>query len=116
MRTLMATLIGVAVMAGAVGAQTLDPKKVEAGQKVYVAQKCSMCHAIKNSGGKMASALGGVGAKLSEADITKWLTHTAEMEAKVTPKPKMSMASYMKTHTLTDADVDVLVAFLMSQK
>jgi len=116
MRTLAATLIGVALMAGAAGAQTLDSKKVDAGQQAYVAQKCSTCHSIKGSGGKMASALGGVGAKLSEADIKKWLTTTAEMEAKVTPKPKISMASYIKTHKLTDAEVDVLVAFLMSQK
>jgi mono/diheme cytochrome c family protein len=116
MRTLIATVIGVAVMAGAAGAQTLDPKKVDAGQKVYVAQKCSTCHAIKNSGGKMASALGGVGAKLNEADIKKWLTDTAAMEAKVTPKPKVSMASYMKTHKIADGDLDTLVAFLMSQK
>jgi mono/diheme cytochrome c family protein len=116
MRTLIATLIGVTVMAGTAGAQALDPKKVAEGQKVYVAQKCSTCHAIKNSGGKMASALGGVGAKLSAAEMKKWLTDTAAMEAKVTPKPKMSMATYMKTHKLSDADVDALVAFLMSQK
>jgi len=116
MRTLIAALIGVAVMAGTAGAQTLDPKKVEAGQKVYVAQKCSTCHAIKNTGGKMASALGGVGAKLTEADMKKWLTDTAAMEAKVTPKPKASMTSYMKTRKLTPTDVDALVAFLMSQK
>ncbi len=104
------------MMAGAAGAQAPDPKKADAGQKVYVAQKCSVCHAIKNSGGKSASALGGVGAKLTEGDIRKWLTHTAEMESKVKPKPKMSMASYMKTHKLSDTDVDALVAFLISQK
>ena len=116
MRILSATLIGVALMAGAAGAQALDPKKVEAGQKVYVAQKCATCHAIKGSGSKMASALGGVGAKLTEADIKKWLTETAAMEAKVTPKPKVSMATYMKTHKLSETDVTSLVAFLMSQK
>jgi mono/diheme cytochrome c family protein len=115
MRTLLATLTGVAVMASVVGAQALDPKKVEAGQEVYVTQKCSTCHAINGSGGKMASALGGVGAKLSEGDITKWLTTPAEMEAQLATKPKASMAGYLKTHKLTDADVDVLVAFLMSQ-
>lgn len=104
------------MMAGAAGAQAPDAKKLEAGQKVYVAQKCSVCHAIKNSGGKSASALGGVGAKLTEVDIRKWLTHTAEMEAKVTPKPKMSMTAYMKNRKLATTDVDALVAFLMSQK
>jgi mono/diheme cytochrome c family protein len=116
MRTLLATLIGVAVMVGAAGAQTLDAEKVDAGQKVYVTWKCSTCHAIKNSGGTMASALGGVGAKLTEAEIKKWLTQAAAMEAEITPKPKVSMALYLKTHKLTETDVDVLVAFLMSQK
>ena len=117
MKTILATLLGMVVMVGVAEAQTVaTTADVETGQKVYVAQKCSMCHAIKNSGGKMASALGGVGAKLSKADIRLWLTDTAAMEAKVTPKPKASMTSYMKTHKLSATDVDALVAFLMSQK
>lgn len=116
MRTLCATFIGVAVMVAVTGAQALDPKKVDAGQKVYVATKCATCHSIKGSGGKMASALGGVGAKLSEADIRKWITHPAEMEAKLATKPKMLMSTYLKSHKLTEADIDGLVAFMMSQK
>ncbi len=116
MRTLWATVIGAALLVSVTGAQALDPKKVEAGQKVYVSAKCATCHAIKASGGKTASALGGVGAKLTEADIRKWLTVPAEMEAKLATKPRMSMAPYMKTRKLTAGDVDVLTAFLMSQK
>ncbi len=103
-------------MVSVAGAQAVDTKKVDAGQKVYVEAKCATCHAIKASGGKMASALGGVGAKLTEADIRKWLTTTAAMEAKLATKPKVSMANYMKTHKFSDSDIDVLVAFLMSQK
>ncbi len=116
MRNLLSALAGVVMMATVTSAQAPDAKKVEAGQKVYVAQKCATCHAIKGSGGKMASALGGVGAKLTEADIRKWLTNTADMEAKLATKPKMSMATYLKSHKLTDADIDALVAFMMTQK
>jgi mono/diheme cytochrome c family protein len=115
MRNLFGVIAGVALMATMTSAQALDPKKVEAGKKVYVAEKCATCHAIKGSGGKMASALGGVGAKLAEADIRKWLTHPAEMEAKLATKPKMSMSAYLKSHKLTDVDIDALVAFMMSQ-
>jgi mono/diheme cytochrome c family protein len=116
MRILVATLIGATVMVNAAGAQALDPTKVETGQKAYVTAKCATCHAIKGSGGKIASALGGVGAKLSEEDIRKWLTTTGAMEEKLATKPKASMAAYLKTHMLADDDIDGLVAFLMSQK
>lgn len=116
LRTLTATALGFVVMAGVTGAQALDQKKVDAGQVVYVAQKCATCHAIKGSGGSLASPLGGVGAKLKEAEIRQWLTSTAEMEAKLAKKPKMSMAAYMKKRTLTPVDIDALVAFMMSQK
>lgn len=116
MRMLCAVVMGVAAMATVTGAQALDSKKVDAGQKVYVAQKCATCHAIKGSGGTLASALGGVGAKLPEADIRKWLTSPVEMEAKLDKKPKMLMSAYLKSHKLTADDVDNLVAFMMSQK
>jgi mono/diheme cytochrome c family protein len=91
-------------------------KKIEAGQKAFEAQKCGTCHAIKGVGGKLSVALDGVGGKRTEADIRKWLTNPAEMEAKLTKKPTMPMSTYMKTHKLTDADVDALVAYMMSQK
>jgi mono/diheme cytochrome c family protein len=92
-----------------------DAAKIAAGQKVYTAEKCATCHQVAGKGNK-TSPLDGVGAKLSEADIRGWLTNTAAMEAKLTKKPAMSMAAYMKTHKLKDADVDALTAYLMSLK
>jgi hypothetical protein len=38
------------------------------------------------------------------------------MEAKLPAKPKVSMAASMKAKKLTDADVDALVAYMVSLK
>lgn len=116
MRNFVAVLAGVIMVSGVVFAQAPDPKKVEAGQKVYDTQKCATCHAIKGTGGKLSTALDGVGGKLSEADIRKWLTDPASMEAKLPKKPTMPMSTYLKSHKLNDPDVDALVAYMMSLK
>jgi mono/diheme cytochrome c family protein len=113
MRTVFVTLVGAALATSVVLAQ--DAAKIAAGQKVYTAEKCATCHQIAGKGNK-TSPLDGVGTKLSEADIKGWLTNTAAMEAKLPKKPAMSMAGFMKTHKLKDADVDALTAYLMSLK
>jgi mono/diheme cytochrome c family protein len=110
------TMVAVAVSGAVLSAQTPDPKKVAAGQQAYETQKCATCHAIAGKGGKLASALDGIGGKLKEADIRKWLTTPAEMEATLPKKPTMPMSTYLKTHKLTDADVDALVAYMLSLK
>ena len=116
MRSLLVTLVGAAVIAtSAVAVHAQDAAKVAAGQKVYAAQKCSTCHQIKGAGNK-AHPLDGVGAKLSEADMKKWFTNTAEMEAKLPKKPAMSMAAFMKGKKLSDADIDAVTAYMMSLK
>jgi mono/diheme cytochrome c family protein len=121
MRTYLALTTAVLMMAAATArTQTpdakADPKKIEAGQKAYDTQKCGTCHAVSGKGGKLASALDGVGKKRTEADIKKWLTAPAEMEAKLAKKPTMTMSGYMKGRKLTDADVDALVAYMVSLK
>ena len=115
MKRVVAVLVGLVFFSGSV-ALAQDAAKIAAGKKAYTDQKCSTCHQIAGQGGKTASALDKVGTKLSAADTKKWLTNTAEMEAKVTPKPKVSMAGFMKSKKLTDADVDALVAYLQSLK
>ena len=93
-----------------------DAAKVAVGKTAYDTQKCATCHQIAGQGGKTGAALDGVGKKLTEADVRKWLTATAEMEAKLPAKPKVLMSTYMKSHKLTDPDLDGLVAYLMSLK
>lgn len=119
MRAMIATLAGVLVVTGlAVSAAPeapvpvpQDAAKIEAGKKVYDAQKCSACHLIAGKGNKM-SPLDGVGSKLSAADIKLWIVEPATMEAKLATKPKIKMKAYK----MGDADLDALVAYMVSLK
>jgi mono/diheme cytochrome c family protein len=84
-----------------------------AGEKVYTAQKCSVCHGIAGKGSK-ANPLDGVGAKLSAADTKKWITNPTDMMAqtKSTKKPPMPN----KYASLPAGDIDALVAYMQSLK
>jgi len=113
MKRVVLTIVAVFFAAPLLLAQ--DAAKVAAGKKAFETQKCATCHQVAGQGNKMAP-LDGVGKKLTEADIKKWLTDPAAMEAKLPKKPVASMAGYLKTHKLTDADVDGLVAYLMTLK
>jgi len=122
MRTLVGAVMVMGMVAGigmrAHGATPAqgDAAKIAAGKTAFETQKCGTCHMINKAGGKLASSLDGVGGKMKLEDIRKWLTATAEMEAKLPAKPKASMATYMKTKKLSAADVDALVAYLSSLK
>jgi mono/diheme cytochrome c family protein len=110
---LLVTVLTVAFVVGAPRAARAQDDQVKKGQAVYAAQKCQTCHSIGGKGGK-ASALDGVGAKLSADDIKKWITDPAEMTAKAksTKKPPMPK----KWATLPAADLDALVAYMQSLK
>jgi mono/diheme cytochrome c family protein len=115
MKTAAVLLItALAVPAASALAQTPDPKLVATGEKLYATLKCSTCHAIKGVGGKASVPLDGVGKKLSEADLRAWLVDPAAMEAKLKAKPKVSMAGWMKKQKLTAADINALVAYMLS--
>ena len=119
MKISVIAVIGAVMLGGTAGmAAPQDAAKIAAGKQLYTTQKCATCHSIKGVGasGKAGSALDGVGAKLTEADMKKWFVAPAEMEAKLPKKPMVTMSGYMKTHKLTDADVDALVAYMMSLK
>ena len=93
------------------GAQ--DAALVAKGEKVYAAQKCSMCHSIAGKGGK-SSPLDGVGSKLSAAEIREWIVEPIVMAKKVgsTKKPVMTK----KYDKLPAGDIDALVAYMQSLK
>jgi mono/diheme cytochrome c family protein len=99
---------GLAAVARSAAAQ--DAKQ---GEKVYTAQKCQVCHSIASKGGK-ASALDGVGGKLSADEIRHWIVDPtdAAAKAKSTKKPPMPA----KYKTLPAADLDALVAYMQSLK
>lgn len=89
--------------------------KAATGQELYASKQCSKCHNIAGKGAKIGK-LDGVGAKLSAADLRKWLTATAEMEAKLKTKPVVKMSSKIREMKLTDPEVDALVAYLQTLK
>ena len=119
MRQVMGVFVAGMLLSAAIPAaqgQAPDPKLVEAGKKVYAANKCVQCHTIGGAGGTLTKQfpLDGVAAKLSAEDIRRWITHPAEMEAKLDKPVKMKMS--MRKYTLTEADVDALVAYMLTLK
>jgi mono/diheme cytochrome c family protein len=85
---------------------------VERGQKVYTAEKCSICHSVAGVGNKRG-ALDDVGSKLSAEEIRQWLVNAAEMATKTNATRKPVMKSYGH---LSKEDVDGLVAYMQSLK
>ena len=81
MRTLIVTFVGIALCGLVVAAQAHgDAVK---GKATFTERKCGVCHRTTEAdekGGKLATVLGDVVGKLSDADIRKWLTDTATME------------------------------------
>jgi mono/diheme cytochrome c family protein len=107
---LFITAITVALVGVPGVARSQDAK---AGQQVYAAQKCSVCHSIAGTGGK-TSPLDGVGAKLSAADIRQWIVEPVAMAktSNSTKKPVMPK----KYDKLPAAELDALVAYMASLK
>jgi mono/diheme cytochrome c family protein len=108
--TRMVSMVGVLVLMSAAGAQAQGT--VDRGQKVYAAEKCSVCHSIGGVGNKRG-ALDEVGSKLSADDARQWLVNAAEMTAKTKATRKPVMKSYAH---LPKEDVDGLVAYMLSLK
>ena len=109
-RTLM-----VMIVAGVLGGTTLQAQgaaTAPAGEKVFAAQKCVICHSLAGKGNKNGP-LDDVGNKLSASDIRAWIVTPAEMGKKVNATRKPPMKSFA---SLPAADVDALVAYLQTLK
>ena len=86
-------------------------QSVDAGQKVYTAQKCGVCHSVAGVGNKKG-ALDGIGGKLSADDTRAWITDAPAMAV----KSKADRKPPMKAYTLPKEDLDALVGYLQSLK
>ena len=86
--------------------------QIEQGQKVYVAQKCSFCHAVAGKG-NAKGALDTVGSRLSADELRQWIVDAPGMTAKTKAARKPLMKSYP---SLPKGDVDALVAYMQSLK
>ncbi len=82
-----------------------------AGEKVYAEQKCSVCHAVAGKG-NAKGPLDDVGSKLTADEIRAWITDAKGMTAKT----KAPRKPEMKAYTLTNDEVDGLVAYLSAMK
>jgi mono/diheme cytochrome c family protein len=89
-----------------------DAAAIERGQKVYVSQKCNVCHSIAGKGAKKGP-LDGVATKLSTDELREWIVNSIEMtkKTKATRKPPMKNYSH-----LAKEDVEGLVAYLGTLK
>ncbi|BCS30995.1 hypothetical protein TBR22_A01940 [Luteitalea sp. TBR-22] len=83
------------------------------GMAIFVEQKCTQCHALAGRGNKNG-ALDDVGSRLGAAEIKAWIVDPVAMAAKRQPASTRKPA--MKKKPMSAADVDVLVAFLATQK
>jgi mono/diheme cytochrome c family protein len=84
----------------------------EEGQKLFVAQKCGICHSIAGTGNKRGP-LDDVGAKLTAAEIRAWILTPTDMAAKARATRKPPMKAYT---TLPASSLDALVAYLLTLK
>jgi cytochrome c2 len=89
-----------------------DAKQVERGAKVYVEQKCSLCHSIAGKGNPKGP-LDDVGSKLTADEIREWIVNPAEMTKKTKAERKPPMKA---SASLPKEDLDALVAYLTTLK
>jgi mono/diheme cytochrome c family protein len=104
-------LVGTIVLWIGVAASASAQDAKAKGEKVYAAQKCSLCHSIGGRGNPKGP-LDDVGGKLSPEEIRQWIVDPKGMteKAHATRKPQM------KQYTLPKDDLDALVAYLSSLK
>ena len=109
--TIRTALAGVLLAALAAPAAAQDPK-VAHGEELFTQQRCTLCHQVAGTGNKK-NPLDGVG-KTITADLVKlWLTDPKAAEAKTGKSGTPKMKSYA---SLSEADVEALVAYVMSLK
>lgn len=109
MRKAVSLVVAVAfVMACCMVAFSAPQANAEKGKEVYAKQNCKLCHSIAGVGNKK-SPLDGVGAKLNEDQIKKWVRTPKEMN------PKSTMMAYA-AGKLSDSDLADLVAYMMTLK
>ena len=104
-------IAGVTLCVGLAAAASAQDAKVAKGEKLFVDQKCTLCHSVGDKGNKKGP-LDGVGTKLKADEIREWLTDAPGMTAKTKATRKPAMKSY----TLPKDDVEALAAYLLTLK
>ncbi|MBI2835644.1 MAG: cytochrome c [Acidobacteria bacterium] len=105
-------IMALGVLALAFAAPAFADAKVDQGAKLFVDQKCTLCHSVADKGNKKGP-LDGVGGKLSADEIRQWIVSPKEMTAKAKTTRKPPMKTYPN---LTKDEVDALLAYLQTLK
>lgn len=96
-----------AAVAAVSGCLSAEPANgAQAGEKVYEEQKCRLCHAIGGQGNRR-NPLDGVGSRLDEESIRKWIVAPQEMDPKVKKKAYPDLPA---------EQLEALVSYLQSLK
>ena len=104
-------IIAITISIGMATAAAAQDAKVSRGEKLYVDQKCSLCHSIGDKGNKKGP-LDGVASKMKADEIREWIVDAPGEAA----KHKASRKPMMKAYTLPKEDLDALVAYLVTLK
>jgi mono/diheme cytochrome c family protein len=107
-RSIVYALVITAAFAAAAAAQDA---KVTRGAQVYAEQKCSLCHSVGDKGNKKGP-LDEVGSTRTADELHAWIVDAKGMTAKTKAPRKPEMKSY----DLPKADVDALVAYMLTLK
>jgi mono/diheme cytochrome c family protein len=111
MENAMFRVLAIALVCG-MWASAAGAQDAARGEKVYMEQKCSVCHSVAGAGNKKGP-LDDVGSKLSATEIRQWITAAPDMAAKAKADRKPVMKAYT---TLAKDDLDSLVAYLQTLK
>jgi mono/diheme cytochrome c family protein len=104
-------IAGLTLCVGLAATAAAQDAKVAQGEKLFVDQKCTLCHSVGDKGSKKGP-LDGVASKLKADEIREWLVDAKGM----TEKTKATRKPAMKAYTLPKDDVDALVAYLTTLK
>lgn len=111
----IAGLVALAMMMMPAAARRAEAQAAAAptrGAAVFAAQKCGMCHSLEGKG-QAKGPLDGVGTKLTAEEIRLWIVDPVDMAKKTNAPRKPAMRPYA---SLPKADLDALVAFLVTKK
>lgn len=104
-------IAGVTLCVGLTATAAAQDAKIAQGEKLFVDQKCTLCHSVADKGNKKGP-LDGVAAKIKAEEIREWIVDSKGMTAKT----KATRKPAMKTFNLPKDDVDALVAYLETLK
>ena len=104
-------IVGLTLCVGLAATAAAQDAKVVKGEKLFVDQKCTLCHSIGDKGNKKGP-LDGVASKLKGDEIREWIVDSKGM----TEKTKATRKPAMKAYTLPKEDVEALAAYLMTLK